>query len=199
MMGGEQQDMFGDLAPPPKPTERIFFAITPDAGAIADIDALTAQLKNQHGMRGRPIAEAKLHTTLCNLGDFVGMPVELLERAGRAAAGLAAVTSPFVASFGTAQTFINRPRNRPFVLVGDDGVIGVSALYKSLATALLKAGLPPNPASYTPHITLLYDDVTAPPQSVAPVEWTVRELVLLHSRIGQGLPYATLGRWPLLG
>ena len=53
--------------------------------------------------------------------------------------------------------------------------------------------------SYTPHITLLYDDVTAAPQAIAAVEWTVRELVLLHSRIGQSLPYAILGRWPLQG
>jgi 2'-5' RNA ligase len=47
-------------------------------------------------------------------------------------------------------------------------------------------------ASYTPHVTMLYDDVTAAPQSVAPVEWTVRELVLLHSHIDQGRPYTIL-------
>jgi 2'-5' RNA ligase len=42
---------------------------------------------------------------------------------------------------------------------------------------------------------MLYDDVTAAPQSVAPVEWTVREFVLLHSHIGQGRPYNILARW----
>ncbi|MFS2002686.1 2'-5' RNA ligase family protein [Duganella sp. CT11-25] len=194
----DQQSLFGDdLEPPPKLTDRIFFAIVPDAGAIAGIGALTPALKAQHGMRGRPIAEAKLHATLCNLGDFPGMPHAKVTLAMQAAASVAAVTAPFVASFDTAQTFVNRARNRPFVLVGDDGVIGVSALYKSLATAMLKAGLPGNPPSYTPHITLLYDDVTAPPQRVAPVAWTVRELVLLHSQIGQSLPYRALGRWPL--
>ena len=193
-----QQDLFGDLAPP-APTDRIFFALTPDAGAIATIAALTAELKAQHGMRGRPIADLKLHATLCNLGDFPGMPQAQLARAARAAASAAAATAPFVASFDTAQTFINRARNRPFVLTGGDGAIGVSALYRTLASAMLKAGLPPVSSSYTPHITLLYDDVTAPPQAIAPVEWTVRELVLLHSRIGQSLPYTILGHWPLQG
>ena len=193
-----QQSLFGDdLPPPPKLTDRIFFAIAPDAGAIADIGALTASLKAQHGLRGRPIADAKLHATLCNLGDFPGMPHAQVERAKQVAATVAAATAPFVAGFDTAQTFINRPRNRPFVLVGGDGVIGVSALYKALAMAMLKAGLPGNPPSYTPHITLLYDDVTVAPQPVAPVAWTVRELVLLHSHIGQGQPYTTLGRWSL--
>lgn len=195
----DQQDLFGDLAPPPALTDRIFFALTPDAGAIAAIAALTAELKAQHGMRGRPIADLKLHATLCNLGDFAGMPEAQLVRAAKAAASAAASTAPFVASFDTAQTFINRARNRPFVLTGGDGVIGVSALYKTLSSAMLKAGLPPVSSSYTPHITLLYDDVTAAPQAIAPVEWTVRELVLLHSRIGQSLPYTILGRWLLQG
>jgi 2'-5' RNA ligase len=194
----DQQSLFGDdLEPPPKLTDRIFFAIMPDAGAIAAIGALTSALKAQHGMRGRPIAEAKLHATLCNLGDYPGIPHAKVGLAMQAAASVAAVTAPFLASFDAAQTFVNRARNRPFVLVGGDGVTGVSALYKALAMAMLKAGLAGNPPSYTAHITLLYDDVTAAPQPVAPVEWTVRELVLLHSQIGQNLPYRVLGRWPL--
>lgn len=193
----QQQDMFGDLPPPPKPTDRLFFAVAPDADAVAAIAALTTELKAQHGMRGRPIAAGKLHATLCNLGDFVGMPHPQVARAAQAAAAVAAVTAPFQAGFDTAQTFINRARSRPCVLTGGDGVIGLHALYKALAQAMLKAGLPANPPSYTPHVTLLYDDVTAAPQAVFPIAWTVREFVLLHSRIGQGQPYTVLGRWSL--
>lgn len=185
-----------DFEPPPPPTDRIFFAIAPDAQAIAAIRALTAALQQRHGMHGRPIAEAKLHCTLCNLGDFAGMPQALLARATQAAALVAAATPPFSASFDTAQTFINRARNRPFVLTGGDGVVGVAALYRQLADALLKAGIGGNPASYTPHLTLLYDDVTAAPAGVPPVTWQVGELLLLHSHIGQARPYTILGRWP---
>ena len=197
MMTSEQLDMFGEPEPPPKPTDRIFFAIMPDAGAIADIRALTTDLKAQHGMRGRPIAEAKLHASSYVLGDFPVFPAARVEQAQRAAALVAAATPAFVACFDRVQTFISRRRDRPFVLVGSDGVIGVSALYKNLMTALVKAGLPPNPGSFTPHITLLYDEVTVAPQGVAPIEWTVRELVLLHSHIDQGKPYKVLHRWPL--
>ena len=186
-----------DFEPPPKLTERIFFAIAPDADAIADIHALTTALKAQHGMQGRPIADAKLHCTLCNLGDFPGMPEDVLARAQQAAALVAAATQPFTASFDTAQTFITGPRNRPLVLTGGDGVVGITALYRNLAGALLKAGISGNPASYTPHITLLYDDTTAAPAAVAAIEWPVRELLLLHSHIGQARPYNILARWPL--
>lgn len=190
-----QQASLFDFEPPPKLTDRIFFAIAPEAQAIADIGTLTATLKAQHGMQGRPIADAKLHCTLCNLGDFAGMPDTLIARASAAAMQVAEATPPFVASFDTTQTFVNRARNRPFVLTGGDGVIGVAALYRHLNSALHKAGIPGNPASYTPHVTLLYDDVTAPPQGVTPVEWTVREFVLLHSHIGEARPYNVLARF----
>jgi 2'-5' RNA ligase len=189
-----QQSLF-DFEPPAKLTDRIFFALAPDAAAIADIGALTAAMKAQHGMQGRPIADAKLHCTLCNLGDFAGMPDAVIARASAAALSVAEATPPFAVSFDTAQTFVNRARNRPFVLTGGDGVIGATALYRHLASALLKAGIGGNPHSYTPHVTLLYDDVTALPQSVAPVEWMVREFVLLHSHIGQARPYSVLARF----
>ncbi|NYE60023.1 2'-5' RNA ligase [Duganella sp. 1224] len=189
-----QQSLF-DFEPPARLTDRLFFALAPDAVASAAIGALTAELKARHGMQGRPIADAKLHCTLCNLGDFAGMPDALIARASAAASSLAAVTPPFVVSFDTAQTFVNRARNRPFVLTGGDGVVGATALYRNLAGALLKAGIAGNPHSYTPHVTLLYDDVTAPPQPVAPVAWTVREFVLLHSHIGQARPYNVLARF----
>jgi len=194
-----QQTLLPGFEPEPQLTDRIFFAVLPDAGAIARIHQLTAALKTAHAMRGRAIADTRLHATLCNLGDFPGMPDSLLARAGQAAASVAAATAPFAVSFDVAQTFVNRARNRPLVLTGGDGVTGLGSLYKSLAMALLKAGLPGNPPSYTPHVTLLYDDVTALPQAVTPVEWTVRELVLVHSHIGQNLPYTALGRWSLQG
>jgi 2'-5' RNA ligase len=192
------QASFPGFEPEPALTDRIFFAVMPDRVAIAGINLLTAELKARHGMRGRPIVDAKLHATLCNLGDFPGMPASLIARAGQAAASVAAATPEFDVAFDTAQTFVNRSRNRPFVLTGGDGVTGLMALYKNLAQALLKVGIAGNPPGYTPHITLLYDDVTAAPEPVPATQWAVRELVLLHSRIGQNQPsFTTLGRWPL--
>ena len=194
------QASFPGFEPEPELTDRIFFAVMPDGAAIAGINLLAAELAARHGMRGRPVADAKLHATLCNLGDFPGVPASLVARAGQAAASVAAATPAFDVAFDTAQTFVNRSRNRPFVLTGGDGVAGLKALYKDLAQALLKAGIAGNPPSYTPHITLLYDDVTAAPEPVPAIRWTVRELVLLHSRIGQNQPaYSTLARWPLAG
>ena len=184
-----------DFEPPPKNTDRLFFAVMPDQQAIASIRALTAELKAQHGMTGRPIDDAKLHATLCVLGDFPGMPDALIKSAAKAAALVADSTLPFKVSFDTAQSFITGPRHRPLVLTGGEGIVGLTGFYRNLAGALLKSSGLRNAASYTPHVTMLYDDVAAAPQSVTPVEWTVREFVLLHSHIGQGRPYNILARW----
>jgi 2'-5' RNA ligase len=190
-----QQASLFDFEPPPKNTDRLFFAVMPDQKAIASIRALTAELKTQHGMTGRPIDETKLHATLCVLGDYPGMPDALIKSASKAAALVADSTLPFKVGFDTAQTFITGARHRPLVLSGSEGVIGLTGFYKNLSGALLKTSGLRNQPSYTPHVTMLYDDIAAPPQSVAPIEWTVREFVLLHSHIGQGRPYNILARW----
>lgn len=190
-----QQGSLFDFEPPPKNTDRLFFAVMPSPSAIDSIRALTAELKAQHGMTGRPIDEAKLHATLCVLGDFPGMPDALIKSASKAAALVADSTLPFKVGFDTAQTFNTGPRHRPLVLTGTEGIAGLSGFYKNLSGALLKTSGLRNSPSYTPHVTVLYDDVAAAPQSVAPVEWTVREFVLLHSHIGQGRPYNILARW----
>ena len=133
--------------PEPEPvlTDRLFFAVMPDAAAIADIKMLAVGLKTCHGMRGRLIADAKLHATLCFLGGYPGLPASVIARAGQAAALVAAATPEFDVAFDAAQSFVNRARNRPFVLTGGDGAAGLTALYDNLAQALLKAGIGGDP------------------------------------------------------
>jgi 2'-5' RNA ligase len=170
----------------------------PDAAAIAEIKLLTASLRTRHGLRGRPLADAKLHATLCFLGGFPGVPAGMVAHAGQAAARVAAATQEFEVAFDAAQSFVNRARHRPFVLTGGDGAAHLKALYKNLAQALLEVGIASGSRSYTPHITLLYDDLAVVPEPVPAIRWTVRELVLLHSRIGQNQPsYSELARWRL--
>ena len=53
-------------------------------------------------------------------------------------------------------------------------------------------------SSFKPHVTLLYDDGHVPPQTSLPIGWTVDELVLIHSLVGQSR-HIVLGRWPLQG
>ena len=119
--------------------------------------------------------------------------------AGDAGAFVANAMPPFELAFDRVESFSTAPRNRPLVLRGGDGLIGLTAFQQALATPLkttavwrwMKSG-------YTPHLTLLYDDHSVPLQTIETVAWTARELVLVHSLVGQGR-HTHLGRWPLNG
>lgn len=179
----------------PRPTDRLFFAIYPDAAAAARIAQLAQQLRAEHGLQGKPLKPERFHVTLHHLGDHAGLPHDQVAAACGAAAGVAA--APFDITFDRVASFTSAPRNRPFVLRGDDGLAALMAFQQSLGEALKKTVLGRwTRPGFTPHVTLLYDDRGVPEQAVPPVSWTARELVLVHSLIGQSL-HVPLARWPL--
>jgi RNA 2',3'-cyclic 3'-phosphodiesterase len=57
----------------PKPTDRLFFAIFPDADTAARIARLALQLRSEHGLRGTPLKQERFHVTLHHLGDYAGL------------------------------------------------------------------------------------------------------------------------------
>ena len=71
------------------------------------------------------------------------------------------------------------------------------AFRESLRLALADAGLAFSD-SYTPHVTLLYDHAEVEAHAVAPIAWTVRSFVLIHSDIGQSR-HTVLAQWALEG
>lgn len=180
---------------PPQPTDRLFFAVFPDAAAAARITRLAQDLRSEHGLKGRPIATQRLHITLHHLGDYAGLPQGVVAAASEAAATVA--VSPFEVAFDHAESFLGRPRNRPFVLRGNEGVTALRAFQQTLGEAMKKTGLGRwVERQYTPHVTLLYDDHPVVEQPVETIGWRVREFVLVHSLLGQGL-HVPLARWSL--
>ncbi|MDI1268788.1 MAG: RNA 2',3'-cyclic phosphodiesterase [Polaromonas sp.] len=179
----------------PRPTDRLFFAIYPDAAAAAQIARLAQQLRAEHGLQGKPLKPERFHVTLHHLGDHAGLPQDLVAAACVAAAGVAA--APFDITFDHVASFTSAPRNRPFVLRGDDGLAPLAAFQQSLGEALKNTvlGRWAKPG-FTPHVTLLYDDRSVPAQAVTPVSWTAHEFVLVHSLMGQ-TRHVPLARWPL--
>jgi 2'-5' RNA ligase len=188
-----KQLSFAGFSAAPRPTDRVFFAIFPDAAAR--IAQLAQNLRGEHGLKGRPLAPERFHVTLHHLGDHVGLPQNIVGAAGEAAATI--VMPPFDVAFDRVVSFSGRSRNRPFVLRGGDGVEALITFQQSLGVAMKKAGLGRWAApQYTPHVTLLYDDHRVAEQIVKTVGWTVREFVLVHSLLGQ-TRHVSLARWPL--
>jgi len=181
----------------PEPTDRLFFAIFPDADTAAQLAKLARHLRGEQGLTGAPLATERFHVTLHHLGDFVGVPRDIVARAGEAAAAVA--MPPFEITFNRAMSFSGRPDKRPFVLLGGDGVAALAAFQRALGTAMEKTGLKVSKtdSNYTPHVTLLYDDRLVAEQTVETIRWTAHEFVLVHSLLGQGV-HVPLARWTLL-
>jgi RNA 2',3'-cyclic 3'-phosphodiesterase len=196
----QNSDLFGTFAPQ-KPTDRLFFALFPSKEAIPQIVKTSQNLRDQHGLTGKSLSNDRLHVTLHHVGDYAsGLPNGLVEAAQDVAA---TITMPaFDVTFDRAMSFSGRPRNRPFVMRGnerhDGGLAALMAFQKTMYLAMCRVGLqgPRANAKFAPHVTLMYDDQGVPEQAIEPIHWRARDFVLVHSLLGQ-TKHIHLGRWPL--
>jgi 2'-5' RNA ligase len=179
----------------PSRKERIFFACLPDAETAARIGALAEGFKSDRKLEGALILPEHLHVTLFHLGDWAVLPEEIVRLAKQAAGQVMA--APFDVSFARAESFRNRTGIYPFVLTGD--AKQWQALHTTLGAALKKAGLgAATQGDFQPHVTLAYDKQRLKPFAIAPVSWTVRDFVLVHSQLGK-TAHVHLERWGLRG
>jgi 2'-5' RNA ligase len=192
----EQLSLTG-FAEATRPTERLFFAILPDAETATRIAQLARQLRSDHGLKGMPPANERLHITLYFLGDYVGLPQDLIAKASAAASSLA--WPSFELSFDRAASFVGKRSGLPLVLRGDDGVSPLMDFRRALAATMIKAGFGRTAeAHFVPHVTLLYDDHRVTEQLVETIGWTAHEFVLVRSVLGQSR-HIPLARWQLRG
>jgi 2'-5' RNA ligase len=173
-----------------QPTDRLFLAVVPDERTRVRIAEKARHLRLSHGLTGRGIRPEHFHVALCRVGDGLGLPSDVVERVGARVEGLAMPSFPVC--LDRAASF----RNGALVLRGDDGTIGLEVLQQRLSDAL--DGEPRQARAFTPHVTLLRDGHCVPEQPIEPIEWTVREIVLMHGRPGR-TPHRPLARWSLTG
>lgn len=159
-------------------SDRLFFAVLPDedtAGAIAE---RAERWRREHGLTGRLLRPEHFHVTLHvaeQTADISlsGMIELLAERASTLAMPAFRIDFDRVLSF----------RNGAFVLSGDETTIGLQVLHQRLGDALDPT---PRPARrFTPHLTLLRDGKHIGEHDVERIGWTAREVVLVHSLLGQ--------------
>ncbi len=180
---------------PPQLTDRLFFAALPDPAVTQSIVQLVQMLQRQHNLHGTPIESHKLHVSLLPLGDFPGLP-ENFVAAVEKVAGTLEVHS-FTVRLDRVCSFSGKPGHLPLVLLGSQGETGFIGLYAALLDAMqVGRNTTLTVRNFTPHMTLLYGPKLADVE-VEPIEWPVREFVLLRSHINMGLPYDVLGRWAL--
>lgn len=121
------------------PTDRLFFAISPDAPAARDTAEIAERLRTECGLRGWPLARGRFHVSLHFLGDYPGLPSEVVAKACGAAAAVA--EAPFGVVFDRAGSFPGRRRNLPLVLRSSDSARPLIAFQQALGEAMARNGL----------------------------------------------------------
>jgi 2'-5' RNA ligase len=171
-------------------TDRLFLAVLPDAETAARIAWAARHLQLSHGLTGKPRQPEHFQVTLCPVEIAAGLTPGVVDHVQARAACV--VMPSFRVCFDRAASL----RNGALVLRGEDGTIGLDVLQQRLSDALDDA--PHKARAFTPHVTLLHDRHRVPEQRIEPIEWTVREIVLVHSRLGRPTP-RPLARWSLTG
>lgn len=177
---------------PPTPTDRLMFLTYPDPSAAEAIAAEARRLRKALGLNGQPLPTERFHVTLHHLGEYAGLPNDVIAKGEMAAGALTA--SPFEVSFDRAASFVNGGSN-PFTLQGGDGVQDLLGFQQALGEKMIGVRLKPD-RNITPHVTLLYDRQVVPAQDIAPIRWTVKRFVLVSSKLGQG-QHVVLRAWDL--
>ena len=171
----------------------VYFAIQPPPEVAAEALERLAPVRGQ--ISGKPSPAGRLHISLNNVGDFKFPPGAIIEKA------ISTVENtwgrPFVVSLNRMGSWGRGDGQRPIVLWGDEGVIGVNDLYADLHKILAKAEMAPRRiTAIEPHMTLAYDGAEIPETFIGPITWRVKDFVLIHAIHGEGR-HDVVGRFRL--
>jgi 2'-5' RNA ligase len=173
-----------------RPTDRLFFAVRPDAETVEAICSARRKLCERAGLTGPEVPPEQLHVTLWRVGDYVVPPTAedidgIVRRAGMIE------MPPFRLSFRCAKSL----GRGALVLCGGRG----SAQLEKLSIRLRNALTPPGAErkrAFLPHMMLMRSEMLLPERRIREIGWTVREIVLVHSLLGKAT-HRPVGRLPL--
>ena len=175
-----------------RPTDRLFFAVFPDAETVETICSARRHLCERAGLSGTEVAPEQLHVTLWRVGDYVVAPtLEDIDAIVRQASTVE--MPPFRLSFASAKSY----GRGALVLCGGRGSADLESLSTRLRDALTSPGTERRRA-FLPHMTLMRSETILPERRIKAIGWTVREIVLVHSLLG-GATHRPVGRLPLRG
>jgi len=157
------------------------------------VDATHRQIR-AHDLSGRCVEPERLHVTLHWLGDHDGVPNDLIRRARRACSDVE--MAPFGVCFDRIGS-LGGAEMGGLVLTGSAGLKTLRQFQHVLAREMDAAGIGHCIRKrFNPHVSLFYGRQHVARETVAPIRWTVDELVLVDSLVGDGV-HVDLDNWPL--
>jgi 2'-5' RNA ligase len=176
-------------------TQRLFFALWPDAAARAALAAAVTEPVRLSG--GRAVAEPNLHVTLAFLGSVAQPRVRELRQIASAVAAVCSDEQPLTLRF---DALAHWPRPQLLCLTAHTAPARLRALALALRDAAAAAGFTPDLKPFHAHVTVARKVVTCPSLSIlAPLEWRFDGFALIDSRTEERGPvYSVVESWPLV-
>ncbi len=175
-----------------RPTDRLFFAVRPDAEAVEAICSVRRKLCERAGLSGPEVPPEHFHVLLWRVADYVVPPTaEDIDAIVRQASTIE--RPPFRVSFGWAKSL----GRGALVLCAGRGGAELEDLSTRLRYALTEPGTEVKHA-LRPHMTLMRSEQLLTERRIGAIGWTVREIVLVHSLLGKAT-HRVVGRLPLRG
>jgi len=170
-------------------TQRLFFALWPDAATSNALATLAQQIAVESG--GRPTAPGNVHLTLAFLGD---QPRRIARELSAAAARISAP------SFDLVLDSVDSWRKNAIAWAGVQSVPPpLMELQQKIARSLLVIGLEAEERPFAVHVTLARRITVAVRHPLAPpLVWRVTAFALVVSEPDvAGARYRVLSSWPL--
>lgn len=169
-------------------SQRLFFALLPDAAAINEIIAIQQQLPAD---KLRLYSAENLHQTLVFLGEFAEPKLMDLISACNT------VQIPPISMQFTTLTYWQQPK--VLCLLSETVSPALSALVNALQEIVSQFDVPADNRPYRPHITLARKASEAVSLNIQPICFSANEFVLMQSVSSENGPlYQPLYRWPLI-
>lgn len=170
----------------------LFLAIFPRSEDAHRLARAAADLRSQHELDGKRLPPGRLHITLHAIAGVIDtIPQAVVDAA--IAASSRVVCPPLPIVFDHVLSFTD---SNAFVLRCDPGSdAAIARLRQSLALALRRAGLHPEPSG-TPHMTMLYDPHHISQHAIEPICWTATRFALILSHVGIG-HHQWIAQWAL--
>lgn len=173
------------------------FALLPDANVRVQLAITAERLCRVHRIGGTPVTSGALRLDLCPMGRVE----RLTQPAERAllAAGAAVSRAEFTLTFDSATPLRTREGSFPLVLKASAaGTAAALELRKAIAAAQAAVGLQVIAVTgFSAWVALMLgDSLNSVEELISPVEWPVREFVLIRRFFG-GMRHEVIGRWPL--
>lgn len=168
---------------------RVYFAVWPDSATAETLHHVAGEARKTCG--GRLMRRETMHLTLAFLGDI---PAERLAEATRVADGIVGA-APFTLTLDQLGYW---KHNRILWAGGESPPLTVLA--NALTDGLRVAGFALDARPFVAHMTLLRDaHCPSPPELPAPLDWPVKEFVLVESLLRpEGARYEIIRRWPIM-